>query len=166
MSGRRWTPPPSLKKTVGPPSGRHHRLDAEARHRASVSIVAEIKINGVRLYVEERGEGDPILGIHGTGSSAMAWGEAAETLSGLGRVIVYDRRGCTRSELPEPTVDQNEIGPRIGPALVSLGPKDRGRWIARVSERDGGGSLHESRRCGSPLRLGASRRSTSPSPSH
>jgi pimeloyl-ACP methyl ester carboxylesterase len=64
--------------------------------------VADVEINGVRLYVEERGRGDPILGIHGTGSSAMAWREAAETLSALGRFIVYDRRGCARSERPEP----------------------------------------------------------------
>jgi pimeloyl-ACP methyl ester carboxylesterase len=86
---------------VGAPGNEATALTTE-RHRASVSIVAEIEINGVRLYVEERGEGDPILGIHGTGSSAMAWREAAETMSGLGRVIVYDRRGCTRSERPEP----------------------------------------------------------------
>ena len=64
--------------------------------------MTDVRVNGVRLHVEERGRGEPILGIHGTGSSALAWREAAETLSGLGRVIVYDRRGCTRSERPEP----------------------------------------------------------------
>jgi pimeloyl-ACP methyl ester carboxylesterase len=66
--------------------------------------MTDVEVNGVRLHVEERGRGDPILGLHGTGSSAMAWREAAETLSDLGRVIVYDRRGCTRSERPEPYV--------------------------------------------------------------
>jgi pimeloyl-ACP methyl ester carboxylesterase len=30
------------------------------------------------------------------------WGEAVEALKELGRVISYDRRGCTRSERPEP----------------------------------------------------------------
>ena len=64
----------------------------------------ELEAHGVRLYVEERGRGDPILCVHGTGSSATAWWEAVETLSGLGRVIAYDRRGCTRSERPEPYV--------------------------------------------------------------
>ncbi len=58
--------------------------------------------NGVRLYYEERGSGTPILGLHGAGSSALFWEEAAEKLSELGRVIIYDRRGCTRSERPEP----------------------------------------------------------------
>ena len=30
------------------------------------------------------------------------WADAVEALARLGRVIVYDRRGCTRSERPEP----------------------------------------------------------------
>jgi pimeloyl-ACP methyl ester carboxylesterase len=59
-------------------------------------------VNGVRLYYEEHGTGLPILGIHGTSSSAMAWRGAVDALSALGRVIVYDRRGCTRSERPDP----------------------------------------------------------------
>lgn len=58
--------------------------------------------NGVRLYYEEHGAGDPILGIHGTGSSAMLWSNAFPALAALGRLIVYDRRGCTRSERPLP----------------------------------------------------------------
>jgi pimeloyl-ACP methyl ester carboxylesterase len=59
-------------------------------------------VNGVRLYYEEHGEGDAILCIHGGGSSAVMWEEAAGELARLGRVIIYDRRGCTRSERPEP----------------------------------------------------------------
>lgn len=67
------------------------------------SKVPDVHVNGVRLYYEEHGRGDPILCIHGTSSSAMVWRRAATTeLATLGRVIVYDRRGCTRSERPEP----------------------------------------------------------------
>jgi pimeloyl-ACP methyl ester carboxylesterase len=63
----------------------------------------QVRVNGVRLYYEELGHGDPILCIHGTSSSARVWRTAAtRELSELGRVIVYDRRGCTRSERPEP----------------------------------------------------------------
>src|SRR5437870_4287405 len=65
--------------------------------------MSEVHVNGVRLYYEEHGPGDPIVCIHGTSSSAMVWRPAAiEALSGLGRVILYDRRGCTRSERPDP----------------------------------------------------------------
>jgi pimeloyl-ACP methyl ester carboxylesterase len=56
----------------------------------------------MRLYYDERGSGTPILGIHGGGSSAVFWEDAAETLAGVGRTIIYDRRGSNRSERPEP----------------------------------------------------------------
>jgi esterase len=64
--------------------------------------VPEAHVNGIRVYYEEHGEGAPILCIHGAGSTALVWADAVEELARLGRVIAYDRRGCTRSERPEP----------------------------------------------------------------
>ncbi len=64
--------------------------------------MSELRVNGIRLYCEQHGEGAPILCIHGTSSSALMWGDAVATLARIGRVIVYDRRGHTRSERPEP----------------------------------------------------------------
>jgi pimeloyl-ACP methyl ester carboxylesterase len=49
------------------------------------------------LYYEEAGEGAPVLLVHPAGSSASTWGPAADDLAGIGRVIVYDRRGYARS---------------------------------------------------------------------
>lgn len=63
--------------------------------------MAHVTVRGTRLYYEERGSGTPIVGIHGGGSSAVFWEDAAERLSGLGRVIVYDRRGSWRSDRPD-----------------------------------------------------------------
>ena len=59
-------------------------------------------VNGVRLHYEAYGAGAPIMLIHGCGSSALGFADAVEKLAGLGRVIAYDRRGCARSERPEP----------------------------------------------------------------
>ena len=65
--------------------------------------MTQAHVNGIRLYYEEHGDGDPILCIHGTSSSAMVWRRSAiDELSRLGHVILYDRRGCTRSERPDP----------------------------------------------------------------
>jgi pimeloyl-ACP methyl ester carboxylesterase len=64
--------------------------------------VPEAEVNGIRLYYEEHGEGAPIACIHAGGSTALMWADAVEELARLGRVIAYDRRGCTRSERPEP----------------------------------------------------------------
>jgi len=59
-------------------------------------------VGGVRLFVDEFGAGEPILLIHGTGSSSDAWSpRSVDELAALGRVIVYDRRGYARSEHPE-----------------------------------------------------------------
>jgi esterase len=63
----------------------------------------EVRANGIRLYYEEHGAGTPILGIHGSGSSSIVmWAGAVAPLARLGRPILYDRRGCGRSERPEP----------------------------------------------------------------
>jgi pimeloyl-ACP methyl ester carboxylesterase len=64
----------------------------------------EIDVNGVTLYYEEHGSGEPILCIHGTGSSTALWQGPALELARHGRTVVYDRRGFGRSERPEPFV--------------------------------------------------------------
>jgi pimeloyl-ACP methyl ester carboxylesterase len=64
----------------------------------------EVRANGVSLYYEEHGSGEPIVCIHGTSGSAAVWSDAADELGTRGRTIVYDRRGCFRSERPEPYV--------------------------------------------------------------
>lgn len=79
----------------------------------------DIQLPDIRLYYEEHGEGDPILCIHGTSSSALVWGAAVEPLSALGRVIVYDRRGCTRSERPAP-YDSTQVSDHADDAAALL----------------------------------------------
>lgn len=64
--------------------------------------MATVNVNGVDLYVEVHGHGTPILGIHGTPSSALLWTDAAKVLGERGRCIIYDRRGFFRSERPQP----------------------------------------------------------------
>ena len=62
----------------------------------------EAQVNGIRLHYSEQGSGAPILCVHGGGSTALLWADAVEELARLGRVVAYDRRGCARSERPEP----------------------------------------------------------------
>jgi pimeloyl-ACP methyl ester carboxylesterase len=81
--------------------------------------VPEIEVNGIRLYVEERGSGTPILGLHGAGSSAVLWEDAAERLAELGRVITYDRRGSSRSERPA-SYEVTSVGVHADDALALL----------------------------------------------
>jgi esterase len=81
--------------------------------------MAEQQVNGVRLYYEEHGQGPPILCVHGTGGSALMWGAAIPELARLGRVIIYDRRGCTRSQRPDP-YDKTSVAEHADDAAALL----------------------------------------------
>ena len=50
-----------------------------------------------RLYVEEHGEGDPLLLIEGLGQSMWAWREQVPVFAHLYRTITFDARGTGRS---------------------------------------------------------------------
>jgi pimeloyl-ACP methyl ester carboxylesterase len=64
--------------------------------------MATLTVAGHDLYYEVHGAGTPILGIHGSPSSAVFWEDAATDLAELGRCILYDRRGYHRSAWSEP----------------------------------------------------------------
>jgi pimeloyl-ACP methyl ester carboxylesterase len=72
--------------------------------------VPTVHANGVDLYVEVTGDGLPVLGIHGTPSSALLWVDAAAVHAENGRrAIIYDRRGFGRSgPSPSETSDLDE----------------------------------------------------------
>jgi len=56
-----------------------------------------IKTRGIDFYYEEKGEGPSILLIPPSGSTASTWGALRGDLAEYGRVIMYDRRGYSRS---------------------------------------------------------------------
>jgi pimeloyl-ACP methyl ester carboxylesterase len=81
--------------------------------------MGELRVNGIRLFHEEHGEGVPILCVHGTSSSALLWRAAAPALARYGRVIAYDRRGCGRSERP-PGYARTSVAEHAGDAAALL----------------------------------------------
>jgi pimeloyl-ACP methyl ester carboxylesterase len=58
--------------------------------------------NGPRIFYRERGRGEPLLLIMGTGADHTFWEPQIEAFSGTYRVIVYDARGIGRSETVSP----------------------------------------------------------------
>ena len=56
-----------------------------------------IDVGDATLYYRETGEGSPVLMIHGAGAHADLFEGAVRALSKQHRVIVYDRRGHSRS---------------------------------------------------------------------
>jgi 3-oxoadipate enol-lactonase len=62
--------------------------------------VSEALNGDVRLAFEVRGEGDPILFIHGLGYSRLGWGPAPDLLARDFRVVLFDNRGVGESDTP------------------------------------------------------------------
>jgi pimeloyl-ACP methyl ester carboxylesterase len=60
-----------------------------------------VRVNGIDLYFEEHGEGDPLLLIMGWGGNAYTWNPQLPGLAQRYRVIVFDNRGAGRSSAPE-----------------------------------------------------------------
>src|SRR5690348_13398274 len=60
----------------------------------------KISANGIEVYHEVQGEGEPLLFIHGLGSGTRDWEYQVEHFSRSFRVIAYDLRGHGQSEKP------------------------------------------------------------------
>jgi len=54
----------------------------------------------VKIYYEEKGEGEPILLIHGFGASTYSWRHLISKLSSTYKVIAIDLKGFGKSEKP------------------------------------------------------------------
>ena len=52
-----------------------------------------VTVDGLELFVRERGSGAPILMLNGLGSNADMWGAVEDELSMIGRTIVFDMPG-------------------------------------------------------------------------
>ena len=59
-----------------------------------------LAVDDVELYYEEHGTGDPVLLVHGLGSSTRDWFAQVPHLAQRHRVVVCDLRGHGRSDKP------------------------------------------------------------------
>lgn len=57
-------------------------------------------INGIDVYCEIAGDGDPLVLVHGSWVNATSWQPIFGQLAEAFTVIAYDRRGHSRSERP------------------------------------------------------------------
>ncbi len=71
----------------------------------------EVQIGDVRLYYEERGEGEPLVLIPGFGSGLWIWYRQIPAFAERFRTIAFDPRGVSRS-------DQRDTGPFSIPSLA------------------------------------------------
>src|SRR5216684_3548079 len=57
--------------------------------------------DGVRIYFEEHGRGEPVLLAYGIGGNAGMWEPNIDALSASHRLILWEPRGHARSDSPE-----------------------------------------------------------------
>ncbi|MFG2710219.1 alpha/beta fold hydrolase [Streptomyces goshikiensis] len=62
--------------------------------------MARVRVNGVELFYELAGEGEPLVLVHGSWTDHRGWRFVLPRLTRSFRVLVYDRRGPGLSERP------------------------------------------------------------------
>ena len=70
-----------------------------------------------QLFVEEHGEGEPLLLIEGLGQSVWAWREQIPVFAGHYRTIAFDTRGTGRSPVPDESYGIDELAQDAGDVL-------------------------------------------------
>ncbi|MCK5915165.1 MAG: alpha/beta fold hydrolase [Deltaproteobacteria bacterium] len=83
--------------------------------------MAKIRVRDIELYYEISGQGEPLVFIHGLGSSSRDWEYQIEYFARDFKVIVFDLRGHGRSDKPK------------GPYTISLMAEDTAALIKEVA---------------------------------
>jgi pimeloyl-ACP methyl ester carboxylesterase len=80
-----------------------------------------IDVNGAALYYEERGDGAPLVLIHGGLGSSSQWDPVVTELADSFRVITPDSRGHGRSENPGEELSYGLIANDVAALVGALG---------------------------------------------
>ena len=89
--------------------------------------MARVRVNGVELFFEMKGEGEPLVLVHGSWGDHLNWQAVVPGLAESFRVLTYDRRGNSQSERPGEGLrrdDENDLAGimrelELGPAHVA-----------------------------------------------
>src|SRR5262245_28294117 len=85
------------------------------------SMGATIEVNGVNLWHEITGEGEPVVQIHGAGFGHFNFAPATPELSKHFRVIDYDMRGYGQSDRPVQHYDMEVWADDLARLMDALG---------------------------------------------
>src|SRR6185437_5083502 len=96
-----------------------HRMSDIVQY--SPVVEGEAQVNGVRLWYDVSGEGEPVVQIHGAGFGHFNFAPATPELSKHFRVIDYDMRGYGESDRPVQHYDMEVWADDVAGLLDALG---------------------------------------------
>lgn len=79
-----------------------------------------IQANGVDLFYELTGTGDPMVLVHGSWVDQSSWATVVRALADSFQVLAYDRRGHSRSQRPDSQGSVHEDAADLGALLDAL----------------------------------------------
>jgi pimeloyl-ACP methyl ester carboxylesterase len=82
--------------------------------------MARRRVNGVELFYEVAGQGDPLVLVHGSWDDHSTWQGVVPALAESFRVVTYDRRGHSRSERPSGQGSRREDEDDLAALLEAL----------------------------------------------
>ena len=82
--------------------------------------MAKAQVNGVNLYYELHGTGEPLVLVHGSWAGTTQWGFVLPDLAKSFNVLVYDRRGHSQSERSDAPGSVDEDGDDLAALLEEL----------------------------------------------
>ncbi len=89
--------------------------------QATAATGRTIALNGIEMYVESHGEGEPLVLLHGFGAAGAMWGSIVPELATSYRVIVPDLRGHGRSTNPSQQFTHRQSALDVLALMDSLG---------------------------------------------
>jgi len=83
--------------------------------------VPKVSVNGLKLYYEIEGDGEPVVLIPGFAAGRWIWFKQTEDLSRNFRVIIFDPRGVSASDKPEGSQTISLLADDIAHLLETIG---------------------------------------------
>src|SRR5215218_7951709 len=80
-----------------------------------------ITLNGLDVFYETRGSGDPVLLVHGLGSSTEDWEPQVDALAREFTVVAYDVRGHGRTGKPGGRYTVSQFADDAAALIAALG---------------------------------------------
>ena len=84
--------------------------------------MAHVHVNGVNLFYEITGEGQPLVLVHGAFSDhSFAWQPVVQGLAESAQVVTFDRRGHSQSERPQGQRSRRQDEDDLAALIETLG---------------------------------------------